>query len=102
MEKLANEIIEFLKENQLWRDVSLYYDNKRVSSNNGIEYGINVSDYIEYNNPETITMSFEGPLYHVLNDFEGNDLYFAFENIVKKYGFYFEFGYAWSLALYKL
>lgn len=103
-EKLAGEIIGLLKEHGCWFDASLMYNNKRVSSNGRVEENVNVREMIEYCNPETITMTFEGPFYRAMNygrEFDNHKLYNQFNKLIEKYGYYFEFGHAWSLTLYK-
>lgn len=113
MDALALEIIEFLQKNDLFQDVSIYCNNKRISSNVitegdlvktelGAYYVIgncNVSSIVEFNNPNTITMTFEGPLYMVLN-YGPAKTEEAFSALFIKYGLYYELGYAWSLAAY--
>ncbi|MCX7610282.1 MAG: hypothetical protein N2043_01685 [Ignavibacterium sp.] len=105
-EILANEIIEFLKKHHLWYDVALYFNNKKVSSYGGKEEttkNINVKDYLEYCNPDTITMTFEGPLYKELNGYSiDSTIYDKFVLLLRKHGYYFEFGHAWSLSIYSL
>jgi hypothetical protein len=59
-----------------------------------------VTKQIEYSNPKTITMTFEGPLYHDINYGSGKILK-QMETKAKKYGLYSELGYAWSLAFYE-
>lgn len=104
-EKLANEIIKLLKKQHCWSDVSLYFNNKRLSSKGNdfvVEEDVDVSKYIEYNNPETITMSFEGPFYRAVNvgyEWDNNKTYKMFEKLVGKYGYAIHPGYAWSLTL---
>ncbi|MNB72081.1 hypothetical protein D3C81_333490 [compost metagenome] len=105
-EKLAKEIIKLLKEKKCWIDVSLYYNNKRVSSQGDgeivVEDNIDVTKYIEYNNPEVITMTFEGPFYRAINvgkEWDDNRTYNRFKKIVEKYGYKIHPGYAWSLSL---
>lgn len=56
----------------------------------------------EYRNPDTLTMTFEGPLYHMLND-TGDSLTTAELNaLFARYGLYYERGHAWSLSLYEI
>lgn len=61
-----------------------------------------VTKMIEYNNPDTLTITFEGPLY---DDYNGCTAHpqaeEAFQEIAQKYGLYPEQGYAWSLAFYE-
>ena len=113
MDALALEIVEFLQKNELFQDVNIYCNNKRISSNVitngdliktelGTHYVIgtcNVASVVEFNNPNTITMTFEGPLYQVLN-YGPTKTEQAFLKLFSKYGLYYELGYAWSLAAY--
>lgn len=117
MRKLAENLVDLLCEYDYFQDVCIYVDGYRImsgsfkqdkypnytSKGNGffIEENTPVAKYIEYNNPATLTVSFEGPLYNALN---GN--YYAFENRLNQffaqYGYYFEYGYSWSFAIYPL
>lgn len=109
-EQLANDIIKFLKKNDLDTDVTLMYNGKRVFADTGdVEDIVSAGDYVEYFNDDTITMTFEGNLYELLNgywDNEFNDtyqkMYDDFGKIFEKYGLYYELGYAWSLAAYEM
>jgi len=113
MEALTLEIIDFLQQNQLFQDVNIFCNNKQFSSNYsagsimekaqlGIYYVMenrNAADVVEFNNHNTITMTFEGPLYHILN-YGPAKTEQAFLKLFNKYGLYYELGYAWSLAAY--
>lgn len=54
----------------------------------------------EYRNPETLTMTFEGPLYHSINNglYRGYKAYRELDGIFARYGLYSELGHAWSLS----
>lgn len=54
----------------------------------------------EYNNPDTLTMTFEGPLYHAINYNSGHGYKAESElnGIFARYGLYLELGHAWSLS----
>lgn len=112
-EKMALEIIRYLQAHSLFTDVSLYLNNKRYSSSQhrgdtvkqtryGLYYitdNIDVADHVEYFNRETITMTFEGDLYDMLN--YGNGSVEEDLNIIAdKYNLYLEQGNAWNLAFY--
>lgn len=117
-ESLARDIYNWCKKNHLWGDNTIYFDGKAWSSSAGwdLEKGKpidgnlyeyenkNPKDYFEYANPATLSMSFEGPLYRVLNGYTygwvklENELNQLFE----KYGYYFEYGHAWNLSAFKL
>lgn len=64
----------------------------------------NPLDYFEYANPETVSMSFEGMLYEIVNDFgmEFPELWESFNKIFEKYGYYYELGNAWNLTAAEL
>jgi hypothetical protein len=101
-EQIVQDIVFFLVKNCLWSDVCIYYNNQRLSPEYGLETNINALDYVEYANTDTVTMTFEGDLYNVLNGYSGYDIYKQFEELVHKHGYYFEIGYHWSLSLYPL
>lgn len=64
----------------------------------------NPKDIDEYCNPNSVTLTFEGPLYHAYNGYTLHN-YNAREDITKiarKYGMYPEQGYAWSVSFWEL
>lgn len=118
MEMLAREIYEWCMENELWGDNIIYFNGKAWSSfatwsmDNGKQIGErlyeyedkNPLDYFEYANPKTLSMSFEGDLYSVLNAYVRGwtRLDAQFLAIFEKYGYYYEMGNSWNLAAYKI
>lgn len=102
IEKLANEMIKYLKKQELFHDTSVYFNSKRIKSSGEIEEDIDVTKYIEYCNPEAITMTFEGPLYmHMNGHIKGSKVYEKLNSIANKYGYYLQPGHAWSFTLYE-
>lgn len=115
MKKLAKEIYLYCRQNHLWGDNIIYFDGKAWSSYDewsGVqgkeiapelyEYeNRNPRDYFEYCNPDTLSMSFEGSLYDVLNYGFGTTEE-KLQEIFGKYGLYFELGNAWNLSAYEL
>lgn len=115
--KLANEIREWLLRHDMWVDTTIYFDGVAYSTSdkhhfyyNDREHLIELKDqdpkeYFEYVNPDHIlSMSFEGPLYDVLNGYCDGwiKLENEFRNIFRKYGLYFELGNAWNLSCFKM
>ena len=114
---LAVDIYKWCKTNNLWGDNIIYFDGKAWSSSpewgndkgkyldeDLYEYeNKNPKDYFEYANPETLSMSFEGPLNHVLNGYVRGwvKLEHQFSRLFKKYDYYYELGYSWSLSAYE-
>ena len=124
LEKLAGDILKFLRENGLWHDVRIYFDGKCWATDNGCGEGEPLyepdekaspvfllrdkspTDYFKYVAcPHILSMSFEGPLYECLNGYAGDhgwQIEEAFSQLLRKYGCFYELGNAWNLTLYKL
>lgn len=100
-EKCAEEIINFLKENELFNDVNIYYNGKCVNEE-GVTEGKKGSEYFDYANDETISISFEGGFYMIMNGHSQGSARIEeeFYDICSKYGYYYELGNAWNLSLY--
>lgn len=47
-----------------------------------------------------MSMSFEGPVYHMINGYALGGLVRRFNKIFEKYGVYYEQGDAWNLTCY--
>ena len=117
-ESLARDIYNFCKEHHLWGDNCIYFDGKAWASwpdwhgvvgkridEDLYEYeNKNPLKYFEYGNTNTLSMSFEGPLYSVLNGYVrgGYKLEEKLQKLFEKYGWYFEYGHAWNLSAYEL
>ena len=110
IEELANEIISFLEKEKLASDVSIYFNNKvmRARGEWDDKYNYipkwetteNVSphDYFDYCAYDHIlSMSFEGPLYDILNYTHGRKED-KFDALFEKWGLYHEQGNAWNLT----
>lgn len=117
VERLAHEIIKWLTSHEMWQDVCLYYNGKRVSTSgvvdgrhefryNGepfVEEGIDPRKYFKYVAKQHIlSMSFEGPLYDVLNAYTPGwtKLEAEFQSIFERHGCYYEPGECWNLSCY--
>lgn len=115
IEELANEILEWLKENSLWVDCRIYFNGMAYSTDDRdgsytsgrindvhIIKDINPRDYFDYAG-DILSMSFEGPLYEVFNGYAGHistKLCHEFSSILSEYGLYYELGNAWNLSVY--
>ena len=109
IEELANKIIAFLEKEKIAGDVSIYFNNKVMSSrrnDNGYEWiteeNVDPHEYFECAAYDHIfSMSFEGGLYDVLNYSFGRREE-EFDNIFDKYGLYYELGNSWNLSVYPI
>lgn len=102
IEHLANEIMDFLKQQGLDNDVYIYFNGKRMN-NKGVEEGFNPRDYFTYIG-DILTMSFEGSFNSVINYYLDssycNIVIAKFDAILDKYGVYYELGNSWNLTLF--
>lgn len=118
MKDLAIEIYEWCQKNDLWGDNIIYFNGIAWSNEptwGGVE-GKKITedlyeyedrdplDYFEFANPDTISMSFEGPLNYVLNGYSvrSGKLEREFSKLFEKYGLYYELGHSWNLAAYEI
>lgn len=116
--KLMLDIINYLQKHNMFYMINIYANGRKYSSDNDenaaiatleskhgkyYDYGEwNVTEQIEYCNPEILTMTFEGPLYHAYNGYSGyTNAEEDIRKICDKYNLYPEQGYAWSLAVYE-
>lgn len=118
--KMMEKIICFLQKTDMFTMVNIYTNGHHYSSDNYPEkedtivcktkYGeyydmgeCDVEKIVEYANKDTITMTFEGPLYYDYNGYSehSHHSYDKLNQIAEPYGLYAEQGYAWSLAFYK-
>ena len=117
VEALAKEICEWLTKHEMWIDICIYYNGKRMSTDkvidgkhmfryNGepyIEENVDPRNYFDYVAKEHIlSMSFEGPLYDVLNAYTPGwtKLEAEFQAIFERHGCYYELGECWNLSCY--
>ena len=107
---MARKIASWMRRNDLHTDSRIYFNDKAwdydSSGNKTTLLDIKATDYFEYGNNDTISISFEGGLYRVMNyHWEGKGLgklHKDFHDLVHSYGYYAELGNAWNLALYKI
>lgn len=106
-EQFAKELEKYFKENSLDDCTIIYYDNKRVLlgeyAKNGIrevQENIKVEDYLEYCNPNAISLAYEGMLYYAMDSM--GKIYEEIDAMAEKYGWYCEFGHAWSCSFYEI
>ena len=111
--KVANEIREWLLAHDMWIDTRIYFDGHVYATDDPetrkeyyndrehlIEFDDDPSRYVEYYSENGITMTFEGPLYELINYDDWSELYEEFCGLFRKHGLWFELGYAWSLATF--
>ena len=116
-EDMAIDIYSFCSQRHLWDDIIIYFDGKAWSSfeewdsekgekigNRLYEYSNkNPHDYFEYADPDTLSMSFEGDFYDVMNYSSFEDVWAdwreEFDELLAKYNCYYELGNAWNLTV---
>lgn len=114
---LAIDIYEWCKKHDLWGDNTIYFDGKAWSNSSEWygEKGKKIADdlyeyedrnprhYFQYANSDTLSMSFEGSLNHVLNGYTSGYVkyYKQFNKLFDKYHVYWEFGNSWNFTVYE-
>lgn len=117
IEKLRTAIVALLTEYDILGDCTIYANGKRwiygykvsddayeLALTEKVEDNIDVKEYLEYCNPDTISITFDGSgLYGILNyDIDDRGFIERFNALLKEYGLYYEQGFAWSLSLYEI
>lgn len=117
IEEFAEELRGWLIDNELWMDCCIYFNGKAFSTDDMSGHysyndrndlividDIDPHDYFDYVG-DILSMSFEGPLYEVLNGYTGRlgaDACEEFTGIFYRHGLYYEFGDSWNLSAYEL
>jgi hypothetical protein len=103
MEVIAKEIKQFLVDRDMWLDTRIYFNGMAFCSCGGVDTvltDIKPETFFKYTNPETLSMSFEGPLYEELNyGTYGWKTQTEFIELLEKHGYYYELGNYWNLSL---
>ena len=111
MEQLALDIIGLLKEYGMFYDVCIYANGKKWAYDSTapnqytVEDGVDPNQWLNYvASDHLLSMSFEGPLYHALNYYEGGHDEFLdrFTKLFYAHNIYYELGEAWSLSCYNI
>jgi hypothetical protein len=108
--KIFNSIVKLLGSMNLLQGITILYDNKRVMFDwytliPTIEEGKQATDYCEYSNNDTLTITFDGGnLWDVMNQSYGIEEYDKLDaelsKILKPHNLHYEMGHSWSLSLY--
>lgn len=106
-ENLANDLKEFLEQNRLIADTRIYfngmaygYDYNVSRSEYTVIEDIVPSDYFDFADDESVCMTFEGKLYHIINHGENDTLFGQFDAIFDKHDCFYEFGNMWNLTVH--
>ena len=113
IEKLATEIRDFMLDRELWIDTRIYFNGKAFATDDGnghyayndpnnlfVLEDIDPHTYTKYAG-DILTMTFEGPLYDMINYGDWPKAMERFNAILDKYGVWYELGEAWNLTLYE-
>lgn len=104
-EKIGQALIEYVQKHEFGTCTTIYFNNKRIRFDDATEYttttNINVRDYLEYSNPQTVSMSYEGFMYNMFNYNEFPNALEELHKIIDSFGYYTEFGHAWNFSLYE-
>ena len=113
IQQFAMDVFSYLMKHNLDSGVCIYFNDKRIRNEYDwrnidaspkfiIEEDMNPHHYFEYANYDHIlSMSFEGPLYDLMN-YSGGKKLDGLHKIFEKYGVYWELGNAWNLSAYPI
>lgn len=101
IKEIITKIKTYLQEKNLYHDVGIYSNSKYENSDGELYENVDVKTHLEYCNPSTISLTFEGPLYSELNDGNGEVLE-DLDSIINTYGLYWDFGNSWNISAYYL
>lgn len=107
--EIVKKIEKFIIKHDLHHDVRIYFNDKAWCYNSkgekSVIHEISATDYLEYGSNDTISMSFEGGLYNVLNFYWNSKhcqkLWDEFKAIFDEYDCFYELGNAWNLSVYE-
>ena len=108
--EIARKIEAWMKRNKLHTDSRIYFGGKAwnydSSGTKSIIEDVKATEYFQYGNDDTISLSFEGGLYRVMNYHWERphlaELHTELFELLQSYGYYAELGNAWNLALYEV
>lgn len=122
--QLALKLIELLNRHYLWDgDIAIYYDNTRITpykppqseiqaygpcradkTDNGVPFYMlrGIEPTPDNYNTNTLTMTFENPLYDILRDDIDSDVVPELTRLFQSYDLYYEQDHAWDLSLYPI
>lgn len=106
IQELAYKIAELLKKHECHHDVAIYFSEKRLCTFNDeyeweLQEGYVGTDFSEYANNDTITMTFEGYFYELINYMWDGKVVSEFRKLIQEYGYNYELGNAWNLTLWE-
>lgn len=110
IEELADKIYQLFRKQEMWGDVHIYFNGSCLNNiDHDGNYHYDGSAYLhenmkpefEYVNPDhVLSMSFEGPVYHMFEYGAYKPVYRRFTTLLARYGLYYELGNAWNLSCY--
>lgn len=105
---LARDICRWGQRKEILSDSRIYFNGKAWNYASGGKKttltDILPSEYFEYADDNYVCMTFEGPLYSILNYYTDssycNRMIEEFNNILDKHGVWYQLGNAWNCTLY--
>ncbi len=116
MQELAERLIDRFIKDEVFSEVCIYVNGKRYRADNnnnakecqtaaGNRYfeengEFDPAEYLDHCNSKTVTITFEGPLYDMINYMDYDYIYKLDQDILNDYGMYFEQGNNWNMSAY--
>ena len=107
--EIARAIEKWGKSHGLLYDTRIYFSNKAWDYNSDGERSIikdvKATDYLPYGSDDTVSMSFEGPMYEVFeygwSNTQQQAMLDEFIELTDSLGVWYERGNAWNLSIYE-
>ena len=117
-EKLALEILAFLRQHGMWQDTTIFFNGKALSTSNydrdnpqhhydeqepfTLDPFLPKFEYAAPPDRHILSMSWDGPLHNLLNYGEPSwKLQEEFRQIFVRHGVWYEQGHSWNLTCYE-
>ena len=81
-------------------DTSIFFDGKQYKATGEYIQDRKATDVTEYGKDDSLTMTFEGAMYEVING-DAPIILASFDALFKKHGVYYELGNSWNLTVFK-
>ena len=103
--EIADDIWQWLEAHELTAEVAIYANGLKRTAQ-GLVLGV-ASQVTQYADDNSVTVTFEGPLYELINygavgDIPSNEWREDFQRIFERHGCFYELGQAWNLTVYPL
>lgn len=110
METIADRLRGIFQENNVWQDATIYFNGQAYVSgeDEGVDEYVDSTDYVAHANPNTVTVTYEGPLKTAMNHGEYNTdtgttewtVCMNVQSMLRSYGYYMVINTSGNFTIY--